>query len=108
MWRKFKEKCHYCHKVGHMTVECRGKIREEKTQENLTEEDIPVVVTEVNMVEINNPKEWWYDTGATTHIFTDSVVFITYQKSKTHEKMFMGTMQSPRLKVRQGDSEDDI
>ncbi|XP_048624732.1 uncharacterized protein LOC125592985, partial [Brassica napus] len=26
---KFRGKCHYCHKVGHKTVECRKKIKDE-------------------------------------------------------------------------------
>ncbi|KAF3580732.1 hypothetical protein DY000_02030179 [Brassica cretica] len=33
---KFRGKCHYCHKVGHKTVECRKKIKDEKAQANLT------------------------------------------------------------------------
>src|SRR5690606_40169140 len=27
---KFKGKCHYCHKVGHKTIECRRKIKDQK------------------------------------------------------------------------------
>ena len=54
---KFKGKCHYCHKVGYKIIECRSKIRDEKHQVNLTEEDLIAMVTEVNMVEGNNPKE---------------------------------------------------
>ena len=48
------------------------------------------MVTEVNMAEGNNPKEWWYDIGATIHICTDRAMFNTYQQSKTQEKLFMG------------------
>lgn len=55
---KFKGKCHYCHKMGHKTIECRNKIKDEKHQTNLTEEDLVAMVTEVNMVEGSNPKEW--------------------------------------------------
>src|SRR5690606_8458852 len=97
---KFKGKCHYCHKVGHKTIECRSKIRDEKAQANLTEEDLVAVVTEVNVVENNNAKEWWYDTGATTHICTDKAMFSTYQKSKTHEKLFMGNIAVSKIEGR--------
>ena len=97
---RFKGKCHYCHKVGHKTAECRSKIRDEKTQANLTEEDLVAVVTEANMVERNNPKEWWYDTGATTNICTDMAMFNTYQKSKTQEKLFMGNTAVSKIKGR--------
>uniref|UniRef100_A0A0D3AGT1 Retrovirus-related Pol polyprotein from transposon TNT 1-94-like beta-barrel domain-containing protein n=1 Tax=Brassica oleracea var. oleracea TaxID=109376 RepID=A0A0D3AGT1_BRAOL len=48
------------------------------------------MVTEVNVVEGSNSKEWWYDTGATTHICTDRAMFSTNQKSKNQEKLFMG------------------
>ena len=47
-----------------------------KNQANLTEADLCAVVTEANIVE-QNPKEWWYDTGATTHICIDKEMFST-------------------------------
>lgn len=47
------------------------------------------MVSEVNMVG-DNQKEWWYDTGATTHICADREMFSTYQKSKSTEQLFMG------------------
>ncbi|WZZ26370.1 hypothetical protein YC2023_009771 [Brassica napus] len=97
---KFKGKCHYCQKVGHKTVECRKNIKDEKAQANLTEEDLVAVVTEANMVESNNPKEWWYDTGATTHICTDRAMFSTYQKSETHEKLRMGNTAVSKIEGR--------
>ncbi|XP_048634032.1 uncharacterized protein LOC106447824 [Brassica napus] len=37
--------------MGHKTIECRNKIKDEKHQTNLTEEDLVAMVTEVNMVE---------------------------------------------------------
>ncbi|XP_010495661.1 PREDICTED: uncharacterized protein LOC104772784 [Camelina sativa] len=56
---------------------------------NLTEEDMVVVVTECNMVE-NNLVEWYYDTGATTHICSDRTMFTTYVHNKSNEQLFMG------------------
>ena len=57
-----------------------------KNQANLTDADLCDVVTEANMVE-DNPKNWWYDTIATTHICVDREMFSTYQKSKTKNQV---------------------
>ena len=96
---KFKGKCHYCHKVGHKTVECRSKIRDEKHQANLTEENLVAMVTKANMVEGNNPKEWWYDTKASTHIFTNRAMFNTDQKARLRRSCSWETLLSPKLKA---------
>ncbi|WZZ67257.1 hypothetical protein YC2023_078627 [Brassica napus] len=64
------------------------------------EEDLIAVVTEANMVESNNPKEWWYDTGATTNICTDRAMFSTYQKSETQEKLRMGSTAVSKIEGR--------
>ncbi|KAG7570884.1 Pentatricopeptide repeat [Arabidopsis thaliana x Arabidopsis arenosa] len=57
-------------------------------QANLTQHVMCTLVTEVNAVE-ENPKEWWYDTGATTHICIDKDMFCSYQKCKSEERLFM-------------------
>ena len=77
MWINSRENVITATKWGHKTTECRRKIRDEKAQENFTKEVLVVVVTEVNMVKINNLKEWWYDTGPTIHICTDRAMFNT-------------------------------
>ncbi|XP_013617778.1 PREDICTED: uncharacterized protein LOC106324338 [Brassica oleracea var. oleracea] len=74
---KFKGKCHYCHKVGHKTDVCRNKIRDEKHQANLTEEDLVAMVTETDMGDVS-----------------------TYQKNKTHEKLFIGNTAVSKIEGR--------
>ena len=56
------------------------------------------MVTEAHMVE-ENPKTWWYDTGATTHICIDRDMFSTYQKCKSEDHVKMGTYVNLRSKV---------
>ncbi|KAL1214091.1 Retrovirus-related Pol polyprotein from transposon TNT 1-94 [Cardamine amara subsp. amara] len=63
------------------------------------EEDMCAVVNEVNMVD-DNPREWWYDTGATTHICTDKSMFTTYRKSKSEEQLFMGNTAYSKIEGR--------
>ncbi|CAA7033815.1 unnamed protein product [Microthlaspi erraticum] len=58
-----------------------------------------VVVTEVNNVE-DNPREWWYDTGATTHICNDRDMFSTYQKCNNGERLLMGNTGSSKIEGR--------
>ena len=40
--------------------------------------NLSAVVLEANLVE--TPKEWWIDTGATRHIYSDKKIFSSYQK----------------------------
>jgi len=47
------------------------------------------VVTEANVAE-SHPKTWWFDTGATRHICLDRLMFSSYVKNKSDEKLFMG------------------
>ncbi|XP_010496199.1 PREDICTED: uncharacterized protein LOC104773317 [Camelina sativa] len=83
--RKFKGKCHHFGKIGHKAEVCKSKAKDLKLQANLTEEDMVAVVTECNLVDIWNPVEWFYDTGATRHICTDRTMFTTYEKNKLND-----------------------
>lgn len=56
------------------------------------------VVAETNMVE-DNPKEWWYDICATTHICVDREMFSTYQKSKTNDQVKMRNISQSKIEV---------
>ena len=67
-----------------------------KNQADLTEADLCAVVTEANMVE-DNPKEWWYDTGATTHICMDREMFSTYQKCKSEDHVVMENISQSKI-----------
>ena len=93
--KKFAGKCHNCGKMGHKADVCRSKKPDKKgkSQANLAEDDLCAVVSEVNMVG-SNPREWYYDTGATRHICSDKGMFTTYQESKSDEKLFMGNSSS--------------
>ena len=44
------------------------------------------VVFEVNMIG-SNLKEWWMNTGATHHIFSDKRMFISYNEVKNEEQL---------------------
>ena len=75
------------HKNGHKSDVCRNKLKNYKALVSLTEEDLFTVVTDVNMVE-SNPKEWWYNTWS---------IFITYQRRKIEEKLFMGNTEVSKI-----------
>ncbi|WZY70548.1 hypothetical protein YC2023_002788 [Brassica napus] len=51
------------------------------------------MVTEVSTIK-NNSKDWWYDTGATTHICIDKNMFSTYQKCNDEERLLMSNTGS--------------
>ncbi|KAK6142436.1 hypothetical protein DH2020_022784 [Rehmannia glutinosa] len=74
--KKFKGNCYNCGKPNHMAKDCRhpkkgnqggnqqANVTEDKSVPiDLSELDLSAVVFEANMVD--NPREWWIDTGAT-------------------------------------------
>ena len=96
MKNNFGGRCGNCGKMRRKSSErCRKAMGE--NQSNLTEADLCDVVTEAHMVE-ENPKTWWYDTCATTHICTDRDMFSTYQKCKSEDHVKMGNISQSKIK----------
>lgn len=86
--KKFKGTCYNCGKPNHMAKDCR-KPKKANPQANVVQErlvpfdfselDLSAVILEANLVD--NPNEWWVDTGATRHICSDKRMFSTYTQS---------------------------
>ncbi|KAL0320072.1 UNVERIFIED_CONTAM: Retrovirus-related Pol polyprotein from transposon TNT 1-94 [Sesamum radiatum] len=81
--KKIKENCYNYGKPNHMAKDCRlSKKNQAHVSEvrsvpiDLGELNLSVVVFEANLVD--NPREWWIDTGATRHICSDKEMFSTY------------------------------
>ncbi|RVW85618.1 Retrovirus-related Pol polyprotein from transposon TNT 1-94 [Vitis vinifera] len=102
---KFQGKCFNCGKQGHKSVDCRlpkkNKPKEANVIDDITKNvsniDLTVVVSEVNLVG-SNPKEWWIDTGATRHVCSDKKMFSTFEPIKNGEKVFMGNSATSEIK----------
>ncbi|KAK4372232.1 hypothetical protein RND71_007616 [Anisodus tanguticus] len=79
---KFKGNCHHCGKPGHMIKDCRKLKTEQQVKAKAKGkahdiiEEFSAVVLEANLVE--NPMQWWMDTGATRHICSNRDAFSTY------------------------------
>ncbi|KAK4342617.1 hypothetical protein RND71_038433 [Anisodus tanguticus] len=58
-------------------------------------EEILAVVLEENLVE--NPMQWWMDTGATRHICSNRDAFSTYTPVTDKRKLFMGNNVSSEV-----------
>ncbi|XP_073035167.1 uncharacterized protein [Primulina eburnea] len=78
--KKFKGTCYNCGKPNHMAKDCR-LLRKDNKHQNLRQanviedRNVPIdlsqlglsaIVFETNLVD--NPREWWVDTGSTSHI----------------------------------------
>ncbi|KAL0429715.1 UNVERIFIED_CONTAM: Retrovirus-related Pol polyprotein from transposon TNT 1-94 [Sesamum radiatum] len=61
---------------------------------DLGELNLSAVVFEANLVD--NPREWWIDTGATRHICSDKEMFSTYTPINGR-KLFMGNSATPNI-----------
>lgn len=95
--KKIKGNCFHCGKPGHMKADCfsfnkssaNANVVEEKTTAEIDDlvGSFSAVVLEANLVD--NPKQWWIDTGATRHICSDRGSFSTYSPI-SGKKLFMG------------------
>ena len=73
--QKFLGKCFNCGKQGHRSSDCklpkRNKPKEANVIDNISKDvsdiDLTTIISEVNLVG-SNPKEWWINTGATSHV----------------------------------------
>ncbi|XP_073152147.1 uncharacterized protein [Henckelia pumila] len=99
--KKFQGSCYNCDKPNHMARDCRLQKKNNKNQKpkqaNMIEQryvplaiydiDLSVVICETNMVD--NPREWWIDTGSTSHIYAKKDLYSTYA-TVGDRKLFMG------------------
>ncbi|KZV17034.1 hypothetical protein F511_34284 [Dorcoceras hygrometricum] len=98
--KKFKGTCYNCGKPNHMAKDCRlpknGKsqnrgqanvVQDRSVPIDLSEIDLSAVVFEANLVD--NPREWWVDTGATSHICSEKGMFSSYT-AVSDRKLYMG------------------
>ena len=56
---------------------------------------IMAVVTEVNLV--SNCRDWWVDTGATLHIYSDRSGFVSYELVGDGQEPYMGNSYPTKL-----------
>ncbi|KAL0368431.1 UNVERIFIED_CONTAM: Retrovirus-related Pol polyprotein from transposon TNT 1-94 [Sesamum calycinum] len=96
-----KGNCYNCGKPNHMAKDCRlpkknhAHVSEVRSVPiDLGELNLSAVVFEANLVD--NPREWWIDTGATRHICSDKEMFSTYTPINGR-KLFMGNSATSNI-----------
>ncbi|KAL0298615.1 UNVERIFIED_CONTAM: hypothetical protein Sradi_6521300 [Sesamum radiatum] len=99
--KMIKGNCYNCGKPNHMAKDCRlPKKNQAYVSEvrsvpiDLGELNLSAVVFEANLVD--NPREWWIDTGATHHICSDKEMFSTYTPINGR-KLFMGNSATSNI-----------
>ncbi|XP_075524497.1 uncharacterized protein LOC142556886 [Primulina tabacum] len=99
--KKFKGTCYNCGKPNHMAKDYRLPRKDHKhhniRQANVIEDrnipielsqlDLSAVVFETNLVD--NPREWWVDTGSTSTKCVEKEMFSSYT-TVSDRKLFMG------------------
>ena len=90
---KFNGNCFNCVKYGIGLLNA-GVLRrtKKKDQANLAEskkemDDLCAMLSECNLV--GNPREWWIDSGASSHVCANKELFSSYTPALTDEKLFM-------------------
>ena len=105
--KKLQGKFYVCNKQGHRAKDChsrkeQGNPKKKRPQANVTKVDdvsdmnLSTVVSEVNFIG-SNTKEWWVDTWATPHVFSDKKMFSPYQTIDNGEQLFMGNSSSSKV-----------
>ena len=109
--KKFQGKCYVCNKQGHRAKDChshkdQGNLKKKRPQANVTEVNgllddvsdmnLSAMVSEVNFIS-SNTKEWWVDTGATRHVYSDKKMFSSYHNIDNGEQLFMGNSSSSKV-----------
>ena len=102
--------CFHCEKKGHYICECKLLKNKKKDEEgNAIEtdviEDIVAMVsgmhinmiTEVHMVVIANPFDWWFDSGATVYVCNNKEQYKTYDESSIEQQMLMGNYNQAKV-----------
>ena len=59
--------------------------------------DLTTIISKVNLVG-SNPKEWWIDTGATSHVYSDKKMFFSFEPTETGKKVYMGNSATSKIK----------
>ena len=103
--QKFQGKCFNCWKQGYKSLDCRfpkrNKPKEANVVDGITKDvydiGLTVVISEVNLVG-SNPKEWWIDTGATPHVYSDKKMFSPFDPTETGENVYMGNSATFEIK----------
>ena len=103
--KKFKGNCYNCGKVGHRSSDCHAPRKNKnkgkgKSQANIVEkmedaDDLCAMTSEYNLVE--NPEEWFLDSGATRHICSAKEAFSMYTPAEYDEDLFMGNTVTTRI-----------
>lgn len=80
-------------------MDYRKPQKNKKSEANAVETEgddqfLVAVVSEVNLVD-SNPKEWWLDTGATHHVFSDKNAFCSLDMRPIGEKLSWETWPPP-------------
>ena len=64
--------------------------------DDVSDMNLSTVVSEVNFIG-SNTKEWWVDTRATRHVFSDKKMFSSYQTLDNGKQLFMGNSSSSKV-----------
>uniref|UniRef100_A0A2N9H509 Reverse transcriptase Ty1/copia-type domain-containing protein n=1 Tax=Fagus sylvatica TaxID=28930 RepID=A0A2N9H509_FAGSY len=101
----------HCEKKGYYILECRFlknqmKDKELNTSEaNVVDEIVAMVsemqidmITEVHMASaVENSSEWWYDSGATIHVYNNKTLFKEYVEASNGLEVLMGNHNTAKV-----------
>jgi hypothetical protein len=76
-----QRKCHYCDEAGHWIAECPKKKAKESNAGNKKKDDKKVFCS-VFSAGATKPKEWYLDSGATSHMVNDKSVMKNFVSMK--------------------------
>ncbi|GKC18073.1 retrovirus-related pol polyprotein from transposon TNT 1-94 [Tanacetum coccineum] len=81
--------CYKCDEKGHIKCYCKNPKKKNKNS-NKKDEYANAVEQELHMANVTITNDWWYDSGATTHVCNNRDLFKTNKKTEDGHEVMMG------------------
>ncbi|GKA27964.1 glucose-6-phosphate isomerase 1, chloroplastic [Tanacetum coccineum] len=88
--------CYKCGEKGHIKRYCKNP-KKKNQNSNKKDESANVVEQELHMASVTTTDDWWYDSGATTHVCNNRDLFKTYKETKDGHEVMMGDNHTSKV-----------
>ncbi|GJV46554.1 zinc finger, CCHC-type containing protein [Tanacetum coccineum] len=88
--------CYKCGEKGHIKHYCKNP-KKKNQNSNKKDESANAVEQELHMASVTTTDDWWYDSGATTHVCNNRDLFKTYKETKDRHEVMMGDNHTSKV-----------
>nr|GFA27545.1 retrovirus-related Pol polyprotein from transposon TNT 1-94 [Tanacetum cinerariifolium] len=88
--------CYKYDEKGHIKRYCKNP-KKKNQNSNKKDESANAVEQELHMASVTTTNDWWYDSGATTHVCNNRDLYKTYKKTKDGHEVMMGDNHTSKV-----------